>query len=173
MPPILRLLTAILAALLWPTGGEARAETRVALVIGNSAYRHAPALANPKNDASAVAEALAQLGFTVLTGIDLDRTATEHKLREFGRQLAGAEAGLFYYAGHGLQVDGKNYIVPIDAELTDETDLPFEAVDLSVVMSLLEREQRTNLVFLDACRDNPLAQNLARAMGAARSTAIG
>ncbi len=173
MRPALRLLAAILIGLLSGAASVARAETRIALVIGNSAYQNAPPLANPKNDATAVAEALGKLGFTVLTGIDLDRTATAQKLREFRRRLAGAEAALFYYAGHGLQVDGTNYIVPIDAQLSDETDLPFQAVELSVVMSILEREQRTNLVFLDACRDNPLAQNLARAMGAARSTAIG
>ena len=79
---------------------------------------------------------------------------------------------LFYYAGHGLQVDTRNYIVPVDARLAGENDLPFEAVDLTLVLSLMERRPRTNLVFLDACRDNPLAQNLARSMGAARSTAV-
>ncbi len=163
---------AIVMAAMLAISPAVRAETRVALVIGNSAYRNTPALPNPRNDAAAVAAALPPLGFSVLTGFDLDRTGTESILREFGRALEGSDVALFYYAGHGLQVDLKNYIVPVDARLASENDLPFEAVDLTLVLSLMERRPRTNLVFLDACRDNPLAQNLARSMGAARSTAV-
>jgi hypothetical protein len=144
----------------------------VALVIGNSAYRNTPPLPNPRNDATAVADALWGLGFAVQSGFDLDRAATEQALRAFGGALGDADVALFYYAGHGLQVETKNYLVPVDARLASENDLPFEAVDLTLVLALMERRPRTNLVFLDACRDNPLAQNLARSMGAARSTAV-
>jgi len=150
----------------------AQAEKRVALVIGNSAYRNTPPLPNPRNDAAAVADALRGLGFAVQSGFDLDRAATEQALRAFGGALDDADVALFYYAGHGLQVETRNYLVPVDARLASENDLPFEAVDLTLVLALMERRPRVNLVFLDACRDNPLAQNLARSMGAARSTAV-
>jgi hypothetical protein len=166
--PIIILVAALLA--LAPAG--AQAEKRVALVIGNSAYRNTPPLPNPRNDAVAIADALSTLGFAVQSGFDLDRAATEQALRAFGGALGDADVALFYYAGHGLQVDTRNFLVPIDARLASENDLPFEAVDLTLVLSLMERRPRINLVFLDACRDNPLAQNLARSMGASRSTAV-
>jgi len=168
----IRPVVILVAALLALTPAGAQAETRVALVIGNSAYRNTPPLPNPHNDAAAIADALQKLGFAVQSGFDLDRAATEQALRAFGDSLGDADVALFYYAGHGLQVDTRNYIVPVDARLASENDLPFEAVDLTLVLSLMERRPRTNLVFLDACRDNPLAQNLARSMGASRSTAV-
>ena len=83
-------------------------------------------------------------------------------VRRFSSRLKGAKVGLFYYAGHGLQVDGRNYLMPVYAHLVDEADLHFEAVPLSLVLTQLERRPRTSLVFLDACRDNPLAHNLVR-----------
>jgi hypothetical protein len=169
---LVRPIALLVAALLALAPASAQADRRVALVIGNSAYRNTPALPNPRNDAAAIADALQKLGFAVQSGFDLDRAATEQALRAFGDSLGDADVALFYYAGHGLQVDAKNYIVPVDARLASENDLPFEAVDLALVLSLMERQPRTNLVFLDACRDNPLAQNLARSMGAARSTAV-
>ena len=162
----------VIAALLALAPVAAQAEKRVALVIGNSAYRNTPALPNPHNDAATIADALTKLGFAVQSGFDLDRAATEQVLRAFAESLGDADVALFYYAGHGLQVDDKNYLVPVDARLASETDLAFEAIDLTLVLSLMERRPRTNLVFLDACRDNPLARNLARSMGAARSTAV-
>jgi hypothetical protein len=167
-----RLTFILIAALLALAPADAQAEKRVALVIGNSAYRNAPALPNPRDDAAAIAATLQKLGFSVQSGFDLDRAATEQMLRAFGDTLGDADVALFYYAGHGLQVDTKNYIVPVDARLASENDLPFEAVDLTLVLSLMERRPRINLVFLDACRDNPLAQNLARSMGASRSMAV-
>jgi hypothetical protein len=169
---LVRSIVILVAALLALAPAGAQAERRVALVIGNSAYRNTPPLPNPRNDAAAIADALQQLGFSVQSGFDLDRAATEQALRAFGDRLGDADVALFYYAGHGLQVDTKNYIVPVDARLASENDLPFEAVDLTLVLSLMERRPRINLVFLDACRDNPLAQNLARSMGASRSTAV-
>lgn len=172
-----RMLVAIAAwccawlALLAP---PAAAEKRVALVVGNSGYVNTTALANPANDASDVAAALTDAGFEVILGLDLEKRAFDAKLRDFARALGGADTALFYYAGHGLQVSGRNHLVPIDAELKGERDLDFEAVSLDFVLRQmeLEREGKTNIVFLDACRDNPLARNLARTMGT-RSAAVG
>jgi peptidoglycan hydrolase-like protein with peptidoglycan-binding domain len=153
--------------------GPLAAETRVALVIGNGAYRHAPTLANPANDARAVAATLRRLDFTVEAGLDLDIAGTRAALRRFTDALQDADVGLFFYAGHGLQVRGQNYLVPVDAALNRETDLIFEAVDFDDVLRLLQDRPRTSLVFLDACRDNPLARSLARNLGQARSQVVG
>jgi uncharacterized caspase-like protein len=95
----------------------ALAERRVALVIGNSAYRHAAELANPRNDATDMAAALKALAFEVTAGVDLDKAGMEDKLREFADRLSGADAAVFFYAGHGLQVGGVNYLAPVNAKL--------------------------------------------------------
>jgi uncharacterized caspase-like protein len=164
---------AVAAAVLLPVL-PAAAQKRVALVVGNSAYVNAGALANPANDARDMAAALTELGFEVILGLDLDKRAFDVKVRDFSRALAQADTGLLFYAGHGLQVAGRNHLVPIDAQLQSERDLDFEAVSLDLVMKQmeLEREGKTSIVFLDACRDNPLARNLARSMGT-RSASIG
>lgn len=145
---------------------------RVALVIGNSEYIHTPRLANPKNDAADMAAVLQKLGFTVIEGRDLDKVAMDRKIRDFAQALIGAEIGLFFYAGHGLQVGGQNYLVPTDAELKAASALDFEMVRLDLVHRTMERETRTNVLIIDACRDNPLVRNLARALGT-RSAEIG
>ena len=152
----------------------AAAEKRLALIVGNSAYTSASRLANPANDASDMAAALKQIGFEVMLGADLDKRAFDVKVREFARALPAADVALFYYAGHGLQVGGRNYLVPIDAQMQTERDLDFEGVALDFVLKQmeLEREGKTNIVLLDACRDNPLARNLARNMGT-RSASVG
>src|SRR5215470_718765 len=141
------------------------ADTRVALVIGNGAYQNANKLANPANDAADVAQLLRQVGFDVIDGRDLDQRAMVEKIRDFGRKLEQADVALFFYAGHGLQVAGKNYLVPIDAKLERPGDLNFETIDLAQVQAQMAAENRVNLIFLDACRDNPLARTLARSMG--------
>ncbi|RDL51287.1 hypothetical protein BLJAPNOD_02420 [Ensifer sp. M14] len=151
---------------------QALAEKRVALVIGNSAYQHVPKLPNPDNDAGDMAGKLKDLGFEVVVGRDLDLAGVRKTIRDFVGKLDGADLALFYYAGHGLQVNGENYIAPIDARLLSYIDLEFEAVPMNLILSAMERETRVNLVFLDACRDNPLAVNLARSMGT-RSSSIG
>ena len=152
----------------------AAAERRVALVIGNAAYTHASALANPGHDASDMAEALKAAGIEVILGVNLDKRTFDAKVREFSRALAGADTGILFYAGHGLQVGLRNYLIPVDAQLQGERDLEFETVALDFVMRQMEidREGKTNLVFLDACRDNPLARSLARGMGT-RSVGVG
>src|SRR5262244_194643 len=151
---------------------DVHANQRVALVIGNSAYQHTPRLDNPKNDATDIAAVLKQLGFQVIDGFDLDKTAFEHKVRDFSVAMRGAEVGLFFYAGHGLQVGGQNYLVPVDAKAETADALDWEMVRLDLVQRTMERATTTNIIFLDACRNNPLARNLARAMGT-RSMEIG
>jgi uncharacterized caspase-like protein len=152
----------------------AAAQRRVALVIGNSAYVQSTPLPNPANDARDMAAALKQVGFEVILAVDADKRAFDATVRDFARALAKADVALFFYAGHGLQVAGRNYLLPIDARLQGERDLDFDAIGLDFVLRQmeLEREGKTNVVFLDACRDNPLARNLARTMGT-RSTSIG
>ena len=151
---------------------SAAAERRVALVIGNSAYVNAPALRNPRNDAQAMAAVLGELGFQVIKGLDLSRPQVEATVHQFAHALKGADVGLFYYAGHGFQLNGINYLVPVDAKLREESDVDFEALTLDTVLKLMEREAPTRLVFLDACRDNPFAKQLARSMGT-RAVAMG
>ena len=163
--------TALVLAAGAAIAGTSTAAERVALVIGNGAYQHTVPLRNPRNDAGAVARQLRNLGFEVIEGLDLDEAAFEARLREFSRAAANAETTLFFYAGHGLQVDGQNYLVPVDAELAEEVDLRWDAVPLGNVIA--EMRSEVNLVFLDACRDNPLARNLAGSMGSSRSAAVG
>ena len=148
------------------------AQKRIALVIGNSAYQHTSKLDNSKNDATDMTAALMKVGFQVIDGFDLDKTAFERKVRDFSVALRGAEVGLFFYAGHGLQVAGQNYLVPTDAKAESADALDWEMVRLDLVLRTMERATSTNIIFLDACRNNPLARNLARAMGA-RSAEIG
>jgi uncharacterized caspase-like protein len=150
----------------------AYANKRVALVIGNSAYKHTARLANPKNDASDIAATLKKHGFEVIKGVDLDKASFDCAIRDFAVALDGAAAGVFFYAGHGLQVGGVNYLVPVDAQLSAAAALEFEMVELHKVQRVMERLTTTNVIFLDACRDNPLARNLARNLGT-RSSEIG
>ena len=150
------------------------AQKRVALVVGNAAYTHAGALANPTNDANDMADALEAVGFIVIRALDVDKRGFDRKVRDFSAALEDADDAVFFYAGHGLQVAGQNYLIPVDAKLSSERDLDFEALPLNFVLRQMElqREGRTNVVFLDACRDNPLGRNLARSMGT-RSSAVG
>jgi tetratricopeptide (TPR) repeat protein len=145
---------------------------RVALVVGNGAYRFATPLTNPVNDALDFAGALRKLGFEVVAGTDLDRRGIDEKIREFSRRVADADLALFFYAGHGVQVAGKNYLVPVDATLERASDLALDAVDIGVVLNQMEADNRVNLIFLDACRDNPFVRSLARSMGT-RSASVG
>lgn len=156
--------------------GEARAEedlTRVALVIGNSAYANAPQLANPRNDARSMASSLRTLGFVVEEGVDLDTAGMYSAVRNFGALAESADVALVFYAGHGIQVDGVNYLLPTDVSLARERDLNYEGVSLDLVMSEVAQTKRLGIVIIDACRDNPFAEQLARSMGPSRSTLVG
>lgn len=146
---------------------------RLALVIGNGAYANAPRLANPANDAADIARSLRSIGFEIVEGRDLDKRSMEQKIVEFGHRLDGASLALFFYAGHGLQVNGQNYLVPIDAKLQRAGDLSFETINVNQVLAQMEADKRVNLVFLDACRDNPLARSFARSLGDTRSANVG
>lgn len=139
-------------------------ERRVALIIGNSAYENVPALANPRHDAVDMAETLTLAGFEVVEGLDLTREGMAQTIREFVDQLDGASTGFFFYAGHGLQVEGRNYMLPIDTVLRSEADLQLEAIDMNLVLSQMERDPRVNIIMLDACRDNPFAQSMSRSL---------
>jgi uncharacterized caspase-like protein len=149
-------------AALWPM--TASAERRVALVIGNSAYAHASALRNPGNDANDVAETLKKLGFEVQLGTDLDQPGFARTIEQFARMLDEADVGLFFYAGHGVQMNDKNYLVSVNAKLENEFLLSSETIELDAIVRLMESKAPINLVFLDACRNNPLTDNLRRSL---------
>ena len=149
------------AAALASPGFAAVPERRVALVIGNSAYTAVPPLANPQRDAKGVAAALKRLGFDVVEGYDLKMEEMTGVVREFAQKLDGAKAGLVYYAGHGIAVGDENYLIPVDASLRSEADLDFRAVNVQLVLRQMQRDERVNILILDACRDNPFASQLA------------
>ncbi len=138
----------------------ADAEKRVALIIGNSKYLHTPALANPVNDAGAVADKLRKLGFQTIVERDLTKAGMDGAFRKFARAMRGASAAMFFYAGHGMQYQGTNYLMPTDARLEDEADLPYEMAQLDDVLSDMARVKGVRIAVLDACRDNPLEQKL-------------
>ena len=145
---------------------SAFAEKRVALVVGNSAYRNVPRLDNPANDAKLLADTLSSLGFTLVGGsalFDLDKPSLDQAVQALGAELAGADVGLFYYAGHGVQIRGENYLIPVDANPTKEADVDFQMLDTNLVLRQMEGAgTRLNIVILDACRNNPFGgRNLA------------
>jgi TPR repeat protein len=148
---------------------SAYAERRVALVVGNSAYQNVAILDNPANDASLMAETLRGLGFTLVgdgAQLNLDKVALDNAVQRFGRQLQSADVGLFYYAGHGVQVRGSNYLVPVNANPTREADVDFQMVDVNLVLNQMQGSgTRLNLVILDACRNNPFGGRGLRASG--------
>ena len=158
---------AILVLLLGATNAEAG--KRVALVMGNGAYAHAPVLANPASDARAMAAALERLGFDVELGVDLDLAGMRRAVLAFARKLQGADMALFFYAGHGLQVNGQNYLLPVDATIGSEADLDFSAMPARLVLDQMDRWPAVKIVILDACRDNPFETALSRSMGSTRS----
>ncbi|HEY6257901.1 MAG TPA: DUF6719 family protein [Xanthobacteraceae bacterium] len=139
----------------------AQAESRVALVIGNSAYQNTPALANPGNDADDMAAALKRVGFTVHLEHNLDKRGMERATAQFAREARDADAALFYYAGHGLQHRGLNYLMPTDAKLDDEFSVNFEMTRLEDVLQSLDQARGVKILVLDACRRNPLVDRLA------------
>lgn len=152
-----------------PRGSSAEISgKRVALVIGNSEYRNVERLANPANDARLIAGTLVKLGFTLVGGgplLNLDRTHLAQAVQDFGLALAGAEVGLFYYSGHGLQVQGVNWLVPVDANPTRPQDLDFQMVDADLVLRQMDGAgTKLNLVLLDACRNNPFTLRGVRAV---------
>ena len=132
------------------------AEKRLALVIGNSEYKNGVSLKNPVNDANLIEGTLKQLGFDVIKSLNVDKAAMENSIREFSRQMSNYNVALFYYAGHGIQVDGVNYLIPVDAKLENKNECSWEAVVVNRVTDEFgKHETNTNIVILDACRNNP------------------
>ena len=131
---------------------------RLALVIGNGAYKKAP-LRNPVNDAYDMAEALRKIGFEVIHKENASQWSMENAIRDFGKRLRKGGVGLFYFAGHGIQVKGINYLIPVDARIESESDVKYECVDAGRVLGKMEDAGNDlNIVVLDACRDNPFAR---------------
>ena len=160
-----------LAAALLLVCQPAFAEKRVALVLGNSAYQNVPQLANPVNDGAVVAATLKAAGFDVVDSRhDLPASETRRALRDFADRARDADIAVVYYAGHGMEVDGTNYLIPVDAKLERDTDVYDEALSLDRVLVAIEPATRLRLVILDACRDNPFAKSMKRTVA---SRAVG
>ena len=167
---LLSLLVPLVAAALLTLSVHARAQTRVALVIGNSGYQKVVNLANPAHDAQDVSESLKRLGFTVKTVIDADFNGFRRAVLEFGRMALNADMAVFYFAGHGVEINGNNWLLPTDVELKDEADASTEAMGLQSAMQAVAAAKTLGLVILDACRNNPF-QSMRRA-GATRSVHV-
>jgi hypothetical protein len=164
---------AVVMLLSWALhAAPASAEKRVALVIGNGAYRNASALPNPRNDAQDVGAALTRTGFETIVGIDLDRAGMDKAAVSFNRAARDADVAVFYYSGHALQFAGVNYLMPVDARLTDEADLRLMA-RVDDVVADLQQAKNLRILVLDACRDNPFAEALKRSVGRTRGASLG
>jgi uncharacterized caspase-like protein len=151
--------------------GPALAEKRVALVLGNSAYQNVAPLANPVNDSAKIASTLKDAGFDVVDSRrDLSAADTRRALRDFADRSRDADIAVVYYAGHGIEVDGGNYLIPVDARLERDTDVYDEALSLDRVLVAIEPAKKLRLVILDACRDNPFSRTMKRTVA---SRAIG
>ncbi len=164
-------------ALLWglfAINGDAFAAKRVALVIGNSAYQNVAALPNPANDAASVADMFKNAGFdTVDLRRDVGSLDMRRALRDFYDKAASADIAVVYYAGHGIEVDGTNYMVPVDAVLKRDRDVDDEAVSLDRILESVEQAKQLRLIILDACRDNPFARTMIRTTAARALTTRG
>ena len=141
-------------------------ERRVALVIGNANYAGVAKLRNPANDARAMTRALKDLGFDVIERIDATQKETNRAIAQFGEKLDAGTTAVFYYAGHGMQVRGKNYLIPVDAEISSESAVRTETVDVDVLLDqFATRSSTLNVVILDACRNNPFERKFRSAAG--------
>jgi uncharacterized caspase-like protein len=153
----------LLAAAVFLSTEPASAQKRVALIIGNSAYQNAPQLANPVNDAALMAATFKSAGFDVVDSRqNLSELETRRVLRDFADAAQGADIAVVYYAGHGLEVDGTNYLIPVDAKLQRDTDVFDEALSLDRLLLAVEPASQLRLVILDACRDNPFTTTMKR-----------
>ncbi len=166
------LVAALSFAVLLVSSNSALADKRVAFVVGNSAYKNVPQLPNPVVDARSMAKVLRSVGFDVVEGANLSRDKMTEKLLEFGKRAEGADVAVFYYAGHGIAVNGANYLLPIDADLKSEMDVKLgAAINVDVTLEQTMADAKVKLVFLDACRDNPFAAKI-RSARATRSVSV-
>jgi uncharacterized caspase-like protein len=161
------------ASLLISASTEAFADKRVAFVVGNGAYKNVPALPNPAVDARSMAKLLRNVGFEVVEGSNLSRDKMTEKLLDFGKKAEGADVAIFFYAGHGIAVNGTNYLLPVDADLKSEMDVKLgAAINVDLTLEQTMSDAKVKLVFLDACRDNPFAAKI-RSAKATRSANVG
>ncbi|MEP1095753.1 MAG: caspase family protein [Cyclobacteriaceae bacterium] len=136
---------------------------KLALVIGNASYQHSGSLKNPVNDARSMSNKLDEIGFDVIYKENASQNEMKSGIREFGQRLDKYEVGLFYYAGHGVQVNGKNYMIPIEANLEMEAEVEFDCVDTDRVLAYMDySDTKVNIVILDACRNNPFERSWSR-----------
>lgn len=156
----------------WLSVAPASAETRVALVIGNGAYASTAKLPNPSHDAEDVAASLKRSGFEVLQGTDLRQADMQDLTIRFARAASKADVAMFYYSGHAMQYNGVNYLMPVDAVLSDEADLK-RFVRVDDIVNDLQQAKNLRILILDSCRDNPLAETLKRSAGMTRAASIG
>ena len=138
----------------------AQADKRVALVIGNSAYENAPTLPNPARDARAMAAKFQSAGYDVTTAYDMGNLDLKRAIRRFEDAAGDADIAVVYFAGHGIEIHGVNYVIPVDAKLTSDRDAEDEAVTLDRLAQSIDGAKRLRLVILDACRDNPFARKM-------------
>ncbi|APO49502.1 caspase family protein [Bradyrhizobium diazoefficiens] len=165
MRNLLRLCPLLLALALLFGAEPAFAGKRVALVLANSAYQHAPSLTNPVNDGSVMAKTLKDAGFDIVDSRhDLSALETRRVLRDFADATRDADIAVVYYAGHGIEVEGSNYLIPVDARLERDTDVYDEALSLDRVLVAVEPAKQLRLVILDACRDNPFGKTMKRSV---------
>jgi uncharacterized caspase-like protein len=154
------------------TAVSAHAEKRVAFVVGNGAYKNVAQLPNPPVDAKAMAGVLRNVGFDVVEGTNLTRDTMTAKLLEFGKRAQGADVAVFFYAGHGIAINGTNYLLPVDADIKSEMDVKLgAAINIDVTLDQTMGDAKVKLVFLDACRDNPFAQKI-KANSTTRSVSV-
>src|ERR1700692_3063117 len=169
----MRFLIAVLSiAGLRVSANAAKADKRVAFVVGNGAYRNVAALPNPAIDAKSMAKVLRNVGFEVVEGANLSRARMTERLLEFGKKAEGADVALFFYAGHGIAINGTNYLLPIDADIKSEMDVKLgTATTIGVTLDQTRGDAKVKLVFLDACRDNPFAAKI-KSNNATRSVSV-
>src|SRR3982075_2035832 len=166
------LIAAVSVAAFLVSGNAAFADKRVAFVVGNSAYRNVAPLPNPAIDAKSMAKLLRTVGFDVVEGANLTRDKMTERLLEFGKKAEGADVALFFYAGHGIAINGTNYLLPIDADLKSEMDVKLgAAINVDLTLEQTTSDAKVKLVFLDACRDNPFAAKI-RSAKATRSVSV-
>jgi TPR repeat protein len=154
-------------------GSVAIAGVRLALVLGNARYESVPMLDNPSNDAADVARALRNVGFEVIEQRNATRETMVRAIHEFSERLRGADVALFFYAGHGMQMNGENYLLPIDAKIQSPADVRFNTINLGDILQEMEGAGRTNIIILDACRNNPFAETLSRSNRAVATRGLG
>lgn len=161
------LIVLICAVLVSPC--RVHAEKKVAFVVGNSSYQKTPKLQNPYNDAAKLSEALKRLGFYVINGMNMTKVEMDDGIQQFSQQMKDADLVVFFYAGHGIQINSQNFLIPVDFEPSSTENLGAQLVSMDKILYEMEKSEQTSILFLDACRDNPLAEKIASDVAKGRS----